>query len=206
MKTRLLVLSGLVLFFCLTAHAQRRGSDGRFQFTLGGGVSELNNTFGPDANVWTPRFSYRGTLGWAFTDRMSVGLNMFVMVVGASNAVYLPTTSGLILAKQETKGERFMLGGLYVKVIPLKAVKRFSLQMEAGAGGYNLVSDQKYSGNGPGYGITAAWNMVEESSIRVEPYFSCGWSSLSDQMVDGTLMTGRSFQSFSLGLQVVLCK
>jgi hypothetical protein len=187
-------------------NAQKKSFEEKLFFTIGLGASEIKSTFGTDPNSWTTRFSYRFGMGYSISDRLGLGLMGSVFVLNGSNGIYLPGKNSVITISPETKGERFILIGLNARVIPISSLKAMSLGIEFGLCGYQLIDNKEYSGSGPGYGITLAYNLTRKENIRIEPYFFFSGASLSNKTIQDELVTGRSYLSYSLGLQVVLHK
>lgn len=196
------LLLAVLLLACLYAQAQKKSFEERIVFSLGLGASEVNQTFGDAAYSWRTRFSYKGGLGYRFSKRLDAGLNVWVTELQPSNALYAPGTNGIVLIRQETKGERFTLIGVYAKVIPIASLNRLSLQVDFGISGHTIVDNFAYSQSGTGYTLTAAYHVIRDDCLRLEPYFSFGESTFPDKVVNGDQLFGRGYKSFSIGLQI----
>jgi hypothetical protein len=195
-----------VALTCCAAHAQKRKLEERLLFSLGVGMSELKRSFGASPNEWTTRFSYRFGIGYRFSNRLAVGLDGSVFVLQRSNAVYFPTQNGVMTVSPETKGERFVTAGLYIRAVPFKQLSRLSLQTDVGIAGYALVGQTEYSGNGLNVGLTVGYDLLREETVGLEPFVSVCSSSLADKTINGEHITGRDFIAYSLGVQLQLHK
>lgn len=192
----------LLLLTCFAAHAQKKSFKERIVLTLGAGVSEVNQTYGDAANDWRGRFSYKFGLGYRFSDRFDAGIGVWGIELKPSNALYAPSTNGIVMIRQETKGERFTLVGLYAKVIPIASLKRLSLQVDYGISQDYIVDNFAYSQTGTGYTLTVSYNVIKDQSVRVEPYLAFGESVFDDKVVNGDQLYGRGYKCFSIGIQL----
>jgi hypothetical protein len=196
------ILTLILILACGIAHAQKRKLEERLLFSLGMGMSELKRSFGPSPNEWTTRFSYRFGIGYRFSDRLAIGLDGSVFVLRRSNAVYFPTKSGITIVSPETKGERFVTAGLYVRAAPFKGLDRLSLQSDVGIASYALIGRSEYSGNGLKLGLTASYDLLREETVGLEPFFSVCGSALKDKTINGELIAGRNFIAYTVGVQL----
>lgn len=201
MPAKLLAVS--LLLTCLATHAQKKSFKERIVLTLGAGASEVNQTYGDAANDWRGRFSYKFGVGYRFSDRFDAGIGVWGIELKPSNALYAPSTSGIVLVRQETKGERFTLVGLYAKVIPIASLSRLSLQADYGLSQHYVMPDFDYSQNGGGYSLTVSYNIIRDELLRVEPYLAFGASVFNDKIAHGDPLSGRSYKNISIGIQLV---